>query len=388
MRIKTPKWVHSNGAANDVALEVLKHGPLSRSEVARRLSLSPGSLTRLSTPLIEAGLLVEVGEHLDGRVGRPSQLIDIVPTSQCFIGMKLSANSILGVTTDLRGKVMAAASCDFTSQQPAAVVATIKSLVKELVAKGPSVTAIGIGIGARLDGNGTVISAPFLNWSNVPLATMVEKASGLPTIIENDLIAFTEYEHWFGAGRTLSTFAVVTIGAGVGYGLVANDAIVTNSDHGIGLVGHWPLDPFGVVCSEGHRGCAKSILTDTAITLAVSSAIGRPVTYSQALDLAAEGEPAASRIVGDAGRSLGRLLAAVANLVMPELVVLGGEGVRLATVASEQLEEGLRLDRDPRATPLTLVKRTGDNTEWCRGAAVVAIQAFVLGSRTGIHLAS
>jgi len=388
MRIKTQKWVHSDGAANDVALEVLKHGPLSRSEVARRLSLSPGSLTRLSTPLIKAGLLVEVGEHFDGKVGRPSQLIDIVPASQRFIGMKLSANSILGVTTDLRGNVIASASFDFKSQQPAAVVATIGRLVNELVARGPSVTAIGIGIGARLDPKGTVISAPFLNWSNVPLAAMVEKACGLPTIIENDLIAFTKYEHWFGAGRTLSTFAVVTIGAGVGYGLVANGAIVSNGDHGIGLVGHWPLDPFGAVCSEGHRGCAKSTLTDTAITLAVSSALGRTVSYSEALDLAAAGDPAASRIIGDAGRALGRLLAAVANLVMPELVVLGGEGVRLATLASKEVEEGLRLDRDPRAAPLTLVKRTGENTEWCRGAAVVAIQAFVLGNRTGIHLAS
>lgn len=72
MRITTPRWTQGNGATRAVALEVLIHGPLSRSEVARRLDLSPGSLTRLSAPLLDSGLLIEVGEHSDGRVGRPS----------------------------------------------------------------------------------------------------------------------------------------------------------------------------------------------------------------------------------------------------------------------------------------------------------------------------
>ena len=205
--------------------------------------------------------------------------------------------------------------------------------------------------------------------------------SGIPTIVENDLVAFTEYEHWFGAGRGLDRFAVVTLGAGVGYGLVIHDEIVRNDEFGIGLIGHWPLDPFGPVCSEGHRGCAKAILTDTAIAGSVSQALGRTVSYPAALNLAASGEAAARRIVDDAGRGLGRLLAAIANLTMPEAIVLGGEGVRLAEVAGEAVEAGLRADRDPRTKPIPLVIRSGDNIEWCRGAAVVAIQTFVLGHR-------
>ena len=84
----------------------------------------------------------------------------------------------------------------------------------------------------------------------------------------------------------------------------------------------------------------------------------------------------------DAGRGLGRLLAAIANLTMPETVVIGGEGVRLASVASEAVEAGLRADRDPRTAALPLTIRSGENVEWCRGAAVVAIQTFVLGHRS------
>lgn len=383
MRITTPRWTPGNGASRAVALEVLIHGPMSRSEVARRLDLSPGSLTRLSTPLLESGLLVNVGEHVDGKVGRPSQLIDVVPSSKRFIGMKLTAEEVLGVTTDLRANVLAAAAERLMSREPAKVVDTIAELTARLVEGTPQVTALGIGVGGLLGEHGQVRSAPFLGWTDVPLGAMVEKRTGIPTIIENDLIAFTEYEHWFGAGRGLDRFAVLTLGAGIGYGLVIHDEIVASEDFGIGLVGHWPLDPFGPVCSEGHRGCAKAVLTDTAITQAVSHALGRTVTYQAALDLASSGEAAARRVVDDAGRGLGRMLAAVANLTMPQTVVLGGEGVRLAAVAAEAVQEGLRQDRDPRTKPLPLTVRSGDNTEWCRGAAVVAIQTFVLGRRSG-----
>lgn len=382
MRITTPRWMPGNGAMRAVALEVLIHGPLSRSEVARRLDLSPGSLTRLSTPLLESGLLVEAGEQADGRVGRPSQLLDVVPASRRFIGMKLMADEVVGVTTDLRANVLSTESRRLPDRSPDAVADVIADLARSLAGGTPEVMALGIGIGGFLGEHGHVLSAPFLGWENVQLGVMIETRTGIPTLVENDLVAFTEYEHWFGAGRGLDRFAVVTLGAGVGYGLVIHDEIVRNDEFGIGLVGHWPLDPFGPVCSEGHRGCAKAVLTDTAITHAVSQALGRTVTYPEALDLAASGEPAARRVVDDAGRGLGRLLAAVANLTMPQTVILGGEGVRLAEVASDAIQTGIAADRDPRTRPIPLTIRSGENIEWYRGAACVAIQAFVLGRRS------
>jgi predicted NBD/HSP70 family sugar kinase len=380
VRITTPAWIPGAGAHQAVALEVLLRGPISRSEIARRLQLSPGSLTRLSTPLIESGLLVEVGERGDGRAGRPSRPLDVVPSSRHFIGMKLMGDQVLGALTDLRADVLHSASARFDSQRPDRVVEAIAAIAAELAARVPEVTALGIGVGGLLDDHGTVVSAPFLEWEDVPLGSLVEAATGIPTVVSNDLVAFTEYEHWFGAARELDRFAVVTLGAGIGYGLVANGAVVAGPDSGIGLVGHWPLDPYGPVCPSGHRGCARSILTQAAIVTAVSTALDRPVDYEEALDLAVAGEAAARRVVDVAGRGLGRLLAAVANLTVPQMIVLGGEGVRLVDVARDAVLEGLALDRDARAREVPLVTTTGDNTEWCRGAAVIAIQTHVLGA--------
>ncbi|MBX3078475.1 MAG: ROK family transcriptional regulator [Salinibacterium sp.] len=375
----TPPWTPESGPSQSVALEVLINGPLSRSEIARRLDLSPGSLTRLSTPLIEAGLLVEVEERADGRAGRPSRPLDVVPESRHFIGMKLTGTGVLGVTTDLRANVIASATATLPSREPARVAEVLAALAHELAEKAPSVTALGVGIGGLISNHAVVRSAPFLEWSDVPLGPMLEEQTGIPTVIENDVVAFTEAEHWFGAGRGLERFAVLTLGAGIGYGLVVHDRIVVNEDSGIGLVGHWPIDPFGPVCPAGHRGCARSMLTQAAITQAVAAVRGTTVSYDEALDLALAGEPAAKRVIDDAGRGLGRMIAAVANLTAPERVILGGEGVRLVDVAGEAVHRGIAEDRDPRTHKIDLVTTPGDDTEWCRGAAVIAIQRYVLG---------
>src|SRR6185312_1806296 len=97
-------------------------------------------------------------------------------------------------------------------------------------------------------------------------------------------------------------------------------------------------------------------------------------------DLAAAGQPAARRVVDDAGRGLGRLIAAVAKLTVPQLVILGGEGVRRADVAADAVIEGNRRDRDPLASGVEFIVNHTDEPQWCRGAAVIAIQTYVLGA--------
>jgi len=350
-------------ASLPVAIEVLRRGPISRAAIARRLQLSPGSLTRLSTPLIEEGLLKEVGEHNDGRVGRPTRLLDVDADSRRFIGMKIRESEITAARTNLRGEIRSHLTEEIKDRDPAAVVQQIALLTQRLGLE-KDISGIGIGIGGLIRDRKFIIDARFLGWSNLNLADMVTAATGIPTLIDNDLVAFTEYEHWFGEGKEDDRFAVVTLGIGTGFGLVANGALVTGDDYGIGLVGHWPLDPTGPLCFAGHRGCATSVLNSDSIARYVSSALGREVDYEQTLDLAEQENPAARRVVDEAGRGLGRLIAAICNLTLPQRIIIAGEGVRLAAVARPALDAGIAMDRDPRATTPPIVLASKDNVQW------------------------
>lgn len=382
----TVSWTPLRGASHAIALDVLINGPLSRAELARRQDLSAGSLTRLAGPLVDAGLLVEVEpgnattHNGDTRLGRPRRPLDVVPNSHHFVGIKLTGDSAHGVLTTLRAEVVASETMSLSDHDPIAVCTVIVELVSRLASRQPNVTAIGISIGGQAADHAIVTEAPFLQWADVPLRTMVEDATGVPTVVENDLIALTEAEHWFGAGRGLDRFAVLTVGAGIGYGLVVRGHLVTGDDTGLGLLGHVPLDPTGPMCAEGHTGCATAMLAMPSIAAAASVPLLRRVSYHEALDLAEAGDPAAGRIVANAGHALGRLIALVANFTMPERVVLAGEGIRLVDVARTQIDEALAADRDPRASTVRLEVRPGSFTRWARGAAVIAIQTYVLGT--------
>lgn len=372
-------WDALPGAALPVAVEVLRRGPVSRAEIGRRLGLSHASLSRLSAPLIERGILIDAGERSSGRAGRPSRLLDVDASSHHFLGVKISANEIVAAVTDLRGDVRDHVQLPIGDRSERAVVEQVRDLHASLSGSRP-IAGIGIGIGGEVSSRRSVVHAEFLGWRGVPLAELVENATGAAVLVENDVVALCEYEGWFGSARHDERFAVITLGVGTGFGLVVNGRPVVGDGYGRGLVGHWPMDPFGPLCPQGHRGCAAALLNSDAIERHAGDALGRDVTFDEVVRLAEDGQPAAKRIISDAARGLGALVAAVCNLTLPQRIVIAGEAVHLAAVGEAVMREAAqRLRPDStRLPPIDLA--SGDNVEWARGAAVLAIQAFALGT--------
>jgi predicted NBD/HSP70 family sugar kinase len=361
-----------------VALEVLIHGPLARTELAQRLGMSTGSLTRLTRPLVDRGLLVELAGQ-QGALGRPSRPLDVIADSQHFIGMNVSAGEVHAVLTDLRCTPIADVTAPLDGTEPHRVIPLLASLVRQLVDPERTVDAVGVTLGGQVSADEVVRHAPFLQWNDVPLAAELTAATGLPTVVGNDLAARTEAEHWFGAGRGLSRFAVVTVGVGVGYGLVVHDRLVQGPNSGIGVLGHFPTGRQGRYCELGHSGCAAAVLSSGGIAAAVSAALSREVDFVQALQLAEQGQPAASRVLEDAGRALGLLVTSIASLTMAEKVILSGEGIALLDVAGTAMRAAIAEARDPRADEVAIEVLPVDYGAWARGAATLALQSVVLG---------
>lgn len=399
------------GSAARVMLEILIHGPLSRVELAARLGLSSPSLTRLTKPLIAAGRLFE-GTPQVRSAGRPLQPLDLDPASEHFAGVKVTADAVHGVITDLRGTVRAEREEPLTGHAPQVVADAIAATVRTLGASFAPLTGVGISLGGNSADGRTVGESHFLEWADVPLADLVEQRLGLPVVVANDVNALTQAQHWFGAGRGLDTFTVVTIGAGIGMGLVAGGELVPGAHGALGSIGHQLLTRSDAVCWRGHHGCASALLTTDAIERAAAAAAAdaadgadgadgadapdaadgavaaseartpaesaAPGGFDAILRGAERGDPVLRRVVDDAGAALGLLLASVTNVLDPQKIVLAGEGARLGVVGEHAMLAAFAEANlwDTVTTPIEVQPFTF--TEWARGAAATAIRARML----------
>ncbi|WP_421732872.1 ROK family protein [Cellulomonas sp.] len=357
-----------------LARAVLIHGPISRSELTSRLGLSPPSLTRLVKPFLDRGLFVELDDRTDGSIGRPVRPLDVRPGLATFAGVKVAGESLHVVATDVRAGLLTYQHRALGRRDPDGVADEIADAVRGLGVD--QVAGIGVSLGGAVR-DGRVEFAPFLDWTDVPFAQLVEDRLGIPVSLENDLVALAEAELWFGLGRGIPGFAVITIGAGVGYALVVNGQVVHSREAGVGLGGHIPLSTTGPVCHVGHRGCAEAMLASGSIAAQVSAALQRPLDYDDVLRLAGEGDPAATTVVDEAAAALGRFVALAVNLTLQPAVVLAGEGIGLFAVAEDRVRSAIAADRDPRAEPVRLYVDESGFSAWARGAATIAIQDAV-----------
>lgn len=365
-----------------VAVEILVHGPQSRARLAEKMGLSAPTLTRLVRPLIESGILVESDAVRTPGRGRSSLPLDVVPGSYRFIGVKITTESIYAVVTDLRACILDEEIVPLESLRVPDVVAAVGAVVRSFQSRSDRpVDGVGVTVGGQVEAGEIVADSPFLHWRDVPFRSLLSTEVGVPVYLDNDVVGLTRSQQWFGHGKGYTNFALLTVGAGIGYGLVVNDEMVPTL---VSPVSHFPVDPSGPLCPLGHRGCMTAYLASDSITAAVSVGHGRLIGYDEVLDMAKADDPIASRVVREAARALGRAASAITSLTGVELIILSGEGVHLAEVARSSVDEGLR-EYDLHRVPLTdLVVRPMDFLEWARGAAVIAIREVFPGDRSAV----
>jgi predicted NBD/HSP70 family sugar kinase len=369
-------------AAALVFQTLLVHGPLTRAEVGRRTGLSPGAVTKVATPLLADGWITELGRPVVERAsGRPATLVAVRAERARFVGVKVTGDELIGVLADLTAQPLATARAALGSRDVGTVVLAIARLVTQLrkeagAEQDGAVHSIGVTISGDVDGQtGTVSYSPFLNWRRVPLAQLVETATGTPTLIENDVRALTVAEQWFGAGVGLSSFALVTVGAGIGAGLSIGGRVVSGA-HGVsGEIGHLPVGGTDRTCTCGNTGCVEAVASTHAITEQARQATGDPaLTMDEAVRRAHDGDPAVRAVFSQAGHVMGLALAAVANLIGPERIIISGEGVASYDLYADQIRQTFADHAFGAAADCDIVVRPLPFEEWARGGAAVAAQ--------------
>ncbi|XVS67432.1 ROK family transcriptional regulator [Actinosynnema sp. CA-299493] len=372
-RLITSSWPKLSEVARDVLLEALIHGPLSRAEIAARLRLSRPTLTRVTKSLVAQGLLVEGDTRPRASAGRPSEMLHVRGAAHRFLGVKLTAERLFATVTDLTATPVATADEPLRSGDPDEVVAQIAAVARRF----PGVTGIGVTLGGVVL-DGVVARDEFLRWVDVPLKAAVTGATRVPTAVDNDVQALTAAEHWFGPGAGLRSLAVITVGAGVGTGLIVGGTLVAGS-HGLPPhFSHTLVDANGPQCGCGRRGCISSYLMTHVLLRRLT---GHP-TYEEALDRVRAGDPQARQVFDEAGYALGVLIGTVANVIDPQKVLLTGDGLPLYEVSSPLVHDGIEDTYEDDPDLIELDVRPFDFSEWARSGAALAIKETITGAIT------
>ncbi|WP_129790211.1 ROK family transcriptional regulator [Promicromonospora panici] len=373
----TAGWPALADAERGVLRELLIHGPLPRAELARRLGVSRASLTRVTRALMDHGLVREGDVELRGATGRPSELLVVRHDARHLLGVKLTGDTVYAVVTDLGARIVAAHEAPIRSREPDAVIDQIAAVHARFAEKYDTIVACGVALSGDLavvDGRQLVADSGFLGWKNVYLAERLTTRLGIPTSAENDVRALTATEHWFGAGVGCSSLALITVGAGVGFGLVVDNRVVTGHHGRAGRLDHLPVDSAGPICGQGHRGCVSALLPNQAIV----DALRIPgLDFAGAVELARDGHVGALRAFTDAGHALGVLIGTVANALDPEKIVLAGDGLVVMELAGDEVRATAERALAPGIPAPALDVQPFQFDEWARGGAVVGLRTML-----------
>lgn len=373
-------------AAALVFQTMLAHGPLSRAEIGRRTGLSSGAVTKATAPLLDDGWIVELGRPAGEPVaGRPATLVAVRAERAHFLGIKITEDELFGVLTDLTATPLTTRRSHLQSRDVESVVAAIARIVRALLPPaGRELHSLGVTLSGDVDGHtGAVHHSPFLDWHDVDLARLVEDATGIETVIENDVRALTAAEQWFGAGAGLASFALVTIGAGIGCGISIGGRVVSGA-HGVsGEIGHLPVGATDRICTCGNTGCVEAVASTQAIVEQARQATGDPaLSMDDAVRLAHDGNRAVRAVFTRAGHALGLAIASVANLIGPERIIISGEGVASYDLVADQTRQTFVRHAFGAAAECELIVRPLPFEEWARGGAAVAAQTLVAPTKT------
>lgn len=331
-----------------VVLDSIRRAPegLSRVELAEKTGLSAQTIGNVTKRLLEAGFVVETGKVVNGP-GKPRTILQLRSQGSFAVGVHIDPAVITYVVLDLRGAVVAHSRTRTPSaSRPDDVVELIARSIQRLIDDSgvdrSKVLGVGIASPGPIDATtGTVLDPPMLpRWQDVPLRSALSEATGLPVLIEKDVTAAAVAELWFATGTSRANFAFVYYGTGFGVGLVIGREAVRGASSNAGDAGHITVDPAGVVCRCGRRGCVGDLVTPRSlVTQAVEAGVLAPtaVDTDDPLDMTAvtrafyvlaeragSGDPRAIRILHEAGRHIARALVVIVNLLDLDEIVFGG----------------------------------------------------------------
>lgn len=366
-------------------------GMISRIDIARNTGLSQALVTGLTADLIKEGLILEkqYGEYEGGR--RP-MLLALNPEGAFVVGVNLSVTELSVVIVNFEGVVVASYAQPLApirhsvSEIAVSVVRAVQACIWEANFAKEQVSGVGIGLPGLVDpDSGHIRFLPNYGWQNVNLKELVQSKLNHPCYIDNSSNTLALAEQWFGEGKGIDNFLVVTIENGVGLGAVINGRIYRGQEGIAGEFGHIILNPDGPECRCGKKGCVEAYAGKIAIMRDARQAAldgqwdcENPdhFAYEDVVGAAQNGSAVLRQLFDRAGRMLGVGISHLITLFNPTKIIITGQGVRagdlIFDVMYSTLENYLSAKFGRQTTQVIVQQWT--KQDWARGAGALVLQ--------------
>lgn len=321
-----------------------EHGVMSRAALAAHTGLTKVTVSALALQLIARGLVVERGIGKNG-LGRSGILLELNPQGGAMIGVEIGVDFVSILLTNFSADTLWRHQEQTVPGSPQTKVldcvsANLQTAVK--IAKKQKLEIFGctIGLPGLVDVEaGTLLYAPNLKWSNVPVRDLLQDRFIFPIYVDNEASIGAFGEKFFGVARGKLNMVYVYAAVGIGGGLVTNGQIVPGATGFAGEIGHVTIEPNGPLCNCGNRGCWETLASQAAVVRRVEQAIAggqsssltryfgknsEPLTVPAIVQAADQGDDVARQALTETGVYFGIGIANLINTLNPEIVVVGG----------------------------------------------------------------
>jgi glucokinase-like ROK family protein len=316
-----------------IVLNTIKSkSPISRAQISELTQLNKTTVSSLVNELIEEKIVSEIGRGQSSGGRRPVMLL-YNHLAGYAIGVDLGVNYILTVLTDLEGNIVHEKNVLLCINSMELILSQLKLSIREMLQLAPpsekGIVGIGIGVPGIVDENGCILFAPNLGWKDFDLKTIIQKEFNISTIIHNEANAGALGEQLFGTGKGVSNLIYVSVGIGIGAGIILNNELYTGDLGFSGEFGHSIIEINGKKCSCGNRGCwelyaSEHALLELAKTLNLPQTVsGDNMNFEYLLNLANNGNHDVINMFNQIGEYLAVGITNIINIFNPELIVIG-----------------------------------------------------------------
>ena len=315
-----------NAAA--VLQTLYRHGSCSRSQLARLTGMSPATITRIVTELLEQGIVQE-GRHGKSTGGRKPVYLHIDYSKLFIVSVQLLRDDSRVALIDLDGRILLKRKLSPSSLTPHGLLSEVTEMIETLLEESPinreHILGVGVAISGVVDSErGVMIKSVNLGWENVPVAQILNDALDLPVYVENDANASALAEFWFGHSRDTDSSMYIKTETGAGIGIILGKTLVSGPHWMAGEIGHVPLIPNGHACRCGQKGCLETYVYINDVLDRYWKQTERGINKQQFVQLAKRQDHTAKQLLNETAEVLSKAVCLWGILLDLDVIIIGG----------------------------------------------------------------